>query len=136
MATRGLIAIENKDGSIEAIYNHNDSYPEYLMDVLNKHYISERKVRQAIALGDASIIAPMLETNEPHSFNEPCPGVSIFYARDYGAKATLSLRFESFDELIRKHNRFYIVDYIYVFKDGEWLGYNVRSKEFIRSKNV
>jgi hypothetical protein len=53
MATRSLIGIVNKDGSIETIYNHWDGYPTYVGTILTLFY-REAETRKLLKLGNRS----------------------------------------------------------------------------------
>jgi hypothetical protein len=53
MATRSLIGIKNKNGSIETIYNHWDGYPTYVGTVLSLFY-DETATRKLLKFGNRS----------------------------------------------------------------------------------
>jgi hypothetical protein len=53
MATRSLIGIVNKDGSISAIYNHFDGYPQGVGVQLALNY-GEKQAKRLIQLGNRS----------------------------------------------------------------------------------
>ena len=54
MATRSRIGYVSKDDSIVSVYHHWDGYPEWLGNILNKHYNEDEKVRELIDGGDMS----------------------------------------------------------------------------------
>ena len=54
MATRSRIGYVLKDDSIVSVYHHWDGYPEWLGNILNKHYNEDSKVRELIDGGDMS----------------------------------------------------------------------------------
>jgi hypothetical protein len=68
MSTRSAIIIENKDGTAEGIYCHSDGYPEHQAPILLKHYNTEERVRQLIALGDLSVLRENI--GEKHDFDK------------------------------------------------------------------
>ena len=82
MGTRSRIAIQNADGTLESIYCHWDGYPSNNGVILQKHYQDEAKVRELIALGDLSILAPNTTPEGSHSFDKPEDGVCVVYGRD------------------------------------------------------
>lgn len=82
MATRSIIAIEEEDGSIRAVYCHFDGYPEYNGRILLDHYLDREKVRSLIDQGGISILGA--EIGEPHSFERSDPLMCTFYIRDRG----------------------------------------------------
>ena len=68
MATRSTIAIQNTDGTVTGIYCHWDGYLSNNGVLLNTHYNTEERVRELLALGDLSSLAP--EIGEKHPFSE------------------------------------------------------------------
>ena len=54
MSTRSSIAIKHEDGSIDAIYCHNDGYLTNNGVILYKNYQDPAKVQQLINLGSIS----------------------------------------------------------------------------------
>ena len=54
MATRARIGYVLKDDSIVSVYHHWDGYPEWLGNILNKHYNEDSKVRELIDGGNMS----------------------------------------------------------------------------------
>ena len=54
MATRSRIGYVLKDDSIVSVYHHWDGYPEWLGNILKKHYNEDEKVRELIDGGDMS----------------------------------------------------------------------------------
>ena len=103
MATRSNIGIREKDGTIKAIYSHNDGYPSYLGRVLREHYANERSVRSLLALGDVSFVTPTLER-------------TIAYHRDRGEDLQEAETYSPGTFKVRE-------EYGYVFDvgSGEWL---------------
>ena len=61
MATRSNIEIENKDGTVSAIYCHFDGYIDGVGEILYKNYNTREKLEQLIALGDISSLGKTLE---------------------------------------------------------------------------
>jgi hypothetical protein len=83
MSTRSRIGIELSDGSILSIYNHFDSYPEFLGVKLVEHFNTREKVEALVDLGDISAVWTNLGFNQetlpetgplPYSYRgEECP---------------------------------------------------------------
>jgi len=114
-----MIAMENPDGTVTAVYCHNDGYLEHNGQVLHDHYSDPEKVKDLIALGRLSSLGDQVAPPEgvAHSFNSPIPGVTVAYHRD---------RDDRLDK--RKHKtvqHFFDSDfeeYGYLFtQEGEWL---------------
>ncbi len=73
MATRSLIGIKNKDGSIETIYNHWDGYPTYVGTVLSLFY-GEEETRKLLKFGDRSSLQAKPTKKDSYSERgEKCP---------------------------------------------------------------
>ena len=51
--TRGQVGIIDKNGNIQSIYTHYDSYPEYVLPVLKKYYKDAKSVEKIVAKGDS-----------------------------------------------------------------------------------
>lgn len=67
MATRSLIGIQNKDGSIETIYCHWDGYPTYVGTVLSLFY-GEKETRKLLKLGNRSSLTASPTKKETYEF--------------------------------------------------------------------
>ena len=64
MATRGRVGLELADGSILSIYNHFDSYPEFLGVKLVENFNTREKVSSLIDGGDISAVWTNLGFNQ------------------------------------------------------------------------
>jgi len=94
MSTRSVKAIfDPKTQEAIMSYTHFDGYPEYMGEMLTKHYFDAERARRLISLGDASFIEPFIDPIEAgyseeeakkHSFDSPLKNVSVFYGRDRG----------------------------------------------------
>ena len=120
MATRSRIGMEQPNGEVRSIYCHWDGYPEGVGATLQEHYTDPAKVEALIALGDISVLEPLVEPDVPgveHSFANPAPCVTVAYHRDRG---------ESFfpprvDASVESFSQSDIEEYGYVFtQSGEW----------------
>jgi len=88
MATRARIGILNEDGTITASYQHWDGYPGGLGYNLVDYWTDSNKVRDAIALGNASkwgfIIGTKVDFDDRQ---DPLHEVqNVYYMRDRGEK--------------------------------------------------
>lgn len=52
--TRGQVGIIDKKGNIKSVYTHYDSYPEWVLPTIKKHYKNAKAVKDLIAKGDNS----------------------------------------------------------------------------------
>jgi hypothetical protein len=118
MSTRGWIAIKEGD-QYQVIYNHCDSYPEYLGKLLQKHYTDLERVRQVIALGSASFLDINISPPEgvEHSDINRHPQTSVFHARDFGHKEEDSMywSYESKSEMLADLKASEMICYLYIF---------------------
>lgn len=108
MSTRSSIAILNHDGTVTSIYCHSDGYPSYNGKILLEHYTTEEKVRELLAYGDMSILAP--DIGEKHDHRSRAEGVCTFYHRDRGES----------DVHIRTDEDPFTYDYFLSETDREW----------------
>lgn len=88
MATRARIGIQNEDGTITASYQHWDGYPGGLGYNLVDYWTDANKVREAIALGNASkwgfIIGNKIDFDDRQ---DPMHELqNVYYMRDRGEK--------------------------------------------------
>jgi hypothetical protein len=120
MATRSRIGIELKNGSILSVYHHWDGYPEWLGRILNTHYNTHAKVAELIDGGDMSSAWTNAGWN-----NETRAQGPLYYT-------------ERGDEFIAPLLDADLCDYLlpdgaeefhYVFRNGEWVCYNMNQYE-------
>ena len=52
--TRGQVGIIDKKGNITSIYTHYDSYPEWVLPIIKKHYKNAKAVNNLVAKGNSS----------------------------------------------------------------------------------
>ena len=67
MGTRSRIAIRNADNTYISIYCHWDGYPSHVGALLIKHYATEEKARELLALGNLSSLRENI--GQKHKFN-------------------------------------------------------------------
>jgi len=116
MATRSFIGIRNSDDSVDYIYCHFDGYPSHNGAILTEYYNTLDKVKELLALGDLSILAP--EIGEKQDFNDRSTHNNnwcLAYGRDRNEPNTRTKN-EKFTQLIKDQG----VDYVYVFDGDYW----------------
>ena len=115
MSTRSTIALSTKDG-YKSIYCHYDGYLAGVGTMLVKHYNTQEKVEELIALGSLSSlnkrIAP--STDEKHTWEKPVNDVTVAYHRDRGESLVIS-EYETLQELSRDPEA-----YNYLFENDIW----------------
>jgi len=102
MATRARIGILNEDGTVTASYQHWDGYPGGLGYNLVDYWTDANKVRDAIALGNASkwgfIIGTKVDFDDRQ---DPLHEVqNVYYMRDRGEKDQGPRIFKTEDEYL------------------------------------
>ncbi len=98
MSTHAKISLKTETG-YKTIYNYFDGYLDGLGKTLLFSYNTQEKVEQLISMGGASAVEETLDK-------------SIFYHRDRGEDIEIEMSsFELESDM---------VDYIYMFEDGNW----------------
>lgn len=72
--TRGQVGIIDKKGNIKSVYTHYDSYPEYVLPIIKKHYKNAKAVNALIAKGDNSGIDALDKINFYNDGRSPMSG--------------------------------------------------------------
>jgi hypothetical protein len=117
MSTRSRIGLELSDGSILSIYNHFDSYPEFLGVKLVEHFNTKEKVQELIDMGDISC----LWTNAGWN-NETLPEIGPLPYSSRGEDCPPRLDSDLCEYLLPDNSE----EYAYIFtQNGEWVCYNM-----------
>lgn len=90
MSTNSIIGIKRLDGTEKYIYCHWDGYVEGNGLLLQLCYDTPEKIERLLDLGDLSTLNEYLETDQPHSFDNPQPNVCVAYHRDRGEELEFS----------------------------------------------
>ena len=109
MATRGQIAIKNKNGTIVSIYSHNDNYLSHNGEILMKDYSRKAKISSLIKGGNISSLGTSIAKTR-------------FYSRDMGRTHEASEKFKN-EEDWKRYSSFSGVDYNYIYDVAEELWY-------------
>ena len=115
MATRSRIGIELKDGSILSAYHHWDGYPEWLGRILTTHYSDRQKVAELIDGGDMSSAWTHAGFN-----NETVEQGTLYYSQR-GDDCPPRLDADLCEFLLPDNSE----EYAYVFRNGQWVCYNM-----------
>ena len=119
MATRSRIGLMLEDGTIKHSYCHWDGYPTGVGKTLLEHYSNIEKVKELLSFGDMSYLAPNVNPEGFHNFDNPEKDVTVFYKRDRGETNDVDTVTTSIDEYLSAKYASGI-DYLYMFKDGDW----------------
>ena len=107
MATRSRIGIQLSDGSVLSSYHHWDGYESWLGRILKTHYNSKELAAELIDGGDMSTC--WNEDNQPEYYSargENCPP---------------RLDADLCEYLLPDNSE----EFAYVFRNGEWVCYNM-----------
>jgi len=119
MATRARIGLELKDGSVLSVYHHWDGYPEWLGRILKTHYNAKSLVEELIDGGDMS----SCWTDNRWDGSD----VEGVYGPQY-----YSQRGEDCPPRLDKNMKVFLAfgeEYSYIFRNGEWVCYNMHQFE-------
>jgi hypothetical protein len=130
MSTRSSIAMIYKDGTVGAHYCHSDGYLSYNGEFLYQYYQDVNKVKELIALGDMSSLAPEVSPPEgvEHSFDDRHDGVCVFYGRDRGETNVDTQKYDSLEKYLVDGN-FQEYDYIFKEKNNTWYLINHKTQK-------
>jgi len=127
MATNCLIGVTHGE-NFKVVYCHFDGYLSGVGATLLKHYNSS-KANHLVALGNISYLAEQIEipaSNPEHNFDNPAPGVNVFYGRDRDEKQQEFKTFCCEAEFNMYAAQF---DHTYIMHNGEWY-YIPENKKF------
>lgn len=112
MSTRSNIGIIAPNGTVEAIYCHNDGYPSYNGKMLLENYKTLAKVRQLLKLGDISSLDEKVgKPPKDHSFDNRIDGYVVAYHRDRGEDLNPAHKYKDLKTAKEKCDN----DYLYLF---------------------
>ena len=120
MATRSRIGLELADGSILSAYSHWDGYPEWMGRILRTHYNTKEKVAELIDGGDMS--SPWTDDRWDNS-GDGSYGPQYYSQR--GEDCPPRLDADLCEYLLPDGAE----EYHYVFRNGEWVCYNMNTFE-------
>jgi len=124
MATRSRIGIELANGSILSAYSHWDGYPEWMGRILRTHYNTKEKVAELIDGGDMS--SPWTEDRWNSETKAQEYGPQYYSQR--GEDCPPRLDADLCEYLLPENGE----EYHYVFRNGEWVCYNMNC--YVESK--
>jgi hypothetical protein len=110
MGTRGTIALEYADGTVEQIYCHWDNYLSGTGQILQNNYMDPFKVQQLLDLGNLSTLGEEIGVKRPFdapgrygsdeylAFQSKWAGQCLFYGRDRGEYSQQSNKYAHIQE--------------------------------------
>ena len=103
MSTRCLIARLNEDGTVDAIYNHFDSYYDGLGADLLKHFDTKEKVDSLIKRGSGSYVLD-----------------------EKGYEDEKNSHYNSEDDFFKQVDSDCFIEFGYIWKDNQWFARDSR----------
>ena len=120
MSTRSYIGKQNKDGSIKYVYCHFDGYINGgVGETLFLFYKDEKKIDQLLELGDLSSVGKTTNSED-----------TCAYSRDRGETLHIG-EAASIEDFGRQATDNVFIDYVYLYKDGEWVVWDWEDKQYI-----
>ena len=120
MSTRARIGLELKDGSILSAYHHWDGYPEWLGRILKTHYNSHSLAAELIDGGDMSCA---WTDDRWDNSGDGSYGPNHYALR--GDDCPPRLDADLCEYLLPENGE----EYHYLFRNGEWVCYNMNCYE-------
>ncbi len=121
MSTRARIGLELKNGSVLSVYHHWDGYPEWLGRILKTHYNTRQKAAELIDGGDMSSCWTEDRWNSETKVQEYGPQ----YYSQRGEECPPRLDSDLVEYLLPENGE----EYHYLFRNGEWVCYNMHCYE-------
>jgi hypothetical protein len=121
MGTRSVIARENADGTVDAIYCHSDGYLSWNGRILAKHYADPAVVDELIALGGLSSLGEKI--GQKVDFGDPAAlrgDQCRAYHRDRGEELQVD-KYKNVTKLLCKETLDdFWAEHVYIFRKGGW----------------
>ena len=121
MSLRGVIAIENPDKTVRAIYACVSMRLAYAGDILTSHYKTAERVNRLLDAGSITVLAERINREDDYSDSiDWCWAANI----DFPDGKKEADNWNSAEELLQNARDFYRAELIYLFRDGKWF-YNI-----------
>lgn len=134
MATRSMIGVQQKDGTVKAIYCHWDGYPDGVGMMLETFYGNPADANKLIDMGNMSVIGATI--GEKVTFGSHTGGAQcVFFGRDGGESDQEATVYASFDEFEKSLDN-WGVNYAYYMKDDYWVAYQIVYPTYDEGKTV
>ena len=127
MATRSRIGLLLDTEHVLSVYHHWDGYPSWLGVFLQKNYTTKEQIAELIDGGDISSI----ESDEDWERNKLDEKIVLYY-NDRGEKTEPRLDLNVEDYLENEYSA--DEEYAYLFENGEWICYDLDTKQTVEIK--
>ena len=126
MATRARIGLLLDTEHVLSVYHHWDGYPSFLGVFLQQNYTTKEQIAELIDGGDISCIDSTTDWNKEKVDNH------VLYYNDRGEKTEPRLDLNVEDYIENKLSA--MEDYAYLFENGEWICYDLDTKQTVEIK--
>ena len=126
MATRARIGLLLDTEHVLSVYHHWDGYPSWLGVFLQQNYTTKDQIAELLDGGDISSI------NSETDWNNEKVDTYVLYYNDRGEKTEPRLDLNVEDYIENKLSA--MEDYAYLFENGEWICYDLDTKQTVEIK--
>ena len=126
MATRSRIGLLLDSEHVLSVYHHWDGYPSWLGVFLQQNYTTKEQIAELLDGGDISCIDSTTDWNNEKVDNH------VLYYNDRGEKTEPRLDLNVEDYIENKLSA--MEEYVYLFENGEWICYDLDTKQPIQIK--
>ena len=126
MATRSRIGLLLDSEHVLSVYHHWDGYPSFLGVFLQQNYTTKEQIAELLDGGDISCIDSTTDWNNEKVDNH------VLYYNDRGEKTEPRLDLNVEDYIENKLSA--LEEYAYLFENGEWICYDLDTKQPVEIK--
>ena len=126
MSTRSRIGLLLDNDYVLSVYHHWDGYPSFLGVFLQQNYTTKEQIAELLDGGDISCIDSTTDWNNEKVDNH------VLYYNDRGEKTEPRLDLNVEDYIENKLSA--MEEYAYLFENGEWICYDLDTKQPIQIK--
>ena len=126
MSTRSRIGLLLDNDYVLSVYHHWDGYPSFLGVFLQQNYTTKEQIAELIDGGDISCIDSETDWNNEKVDNH------VLYYNDRGEKTEPRLDLNVEDYIENKLSA--MEEYAYLFENGEWICYDLDTKQTVEIK--
>ena len=126
MATRSRIGLLLDSEHVLSVYHHWDGYPSFLGVFLQQNYTTKEQIAELLDGGDISHIDSDTDWNNEKVDNH------VLYYNDRGEKTEPRLDLNVEDYIENEYSA--MEEYAYLFENGEWICYDLDTKQTVEIK--
>ena len=126
MSTRSRIGLLLDNDYVLSVYHHWDGYPSFLGVFLQQNYTTKEQIAELLDGGDISCIDSDTDWNNEKVDNH------VLYYNDRGEKTEPRLDLNVEDYIENKLSA--MEEYAYLFENGEWICYDLDTKQTVEIK--